>query len=114
MTLSLKKAESDTTAKSWKLCGWRTLSRAGECPHCGIPRRLVCGWEWDSFSDGQTEFGASVGDAALVRDCATHLKESICVQASCFELSETYYARSHGFPTCSHPSMILASMRSRA
>lgn len=35
---------------------WRTLPRNGgralllECPQCGIPRRHVYGWEWDSIS----------------------------------------------------------------
>jgi hypothetical protein len=35
---------------------WRTLPKNGghalllECPACGIPRRHIYGWEWDSFS----------------------------------------------------------------
>jgi hypothetical protein len=51
---------------------WRNLPRNGGralfllCPHCDTPRRHVYGWEWDSFRDGRTESGGSIGVAGLV------------------------------------------------
>jgi hypothetical protein len=59
--------------------------------------------------DGQTELGASIGDAARVLGCATHRKVAICVRALCFGHSETCRVLSCGFLSRSHPSMIPVS-----
>src|SRR5216684_5527817 len=61
--------------------------------------------------DGQTESGKSVGDAALVLDCATLPKAAICVPEPCFGHSETCRALSCGFLTSLRPSMIPISTR---
>src|SRR5216683_6121601 len=92
----------------------RSCVSSGECCHgtAGGPfcwfvptatRRAVTSTAGSGtvFRDGRTESGASVGDAALVLDCATHPKASICAVHTCFGLSETYRARSHGFLTFS-------------
>ena len=62
------------------------------------------------FRDGQTESGKSVGDAALVLDCATLPKAAICALERVIpRVSETCRGRSRGFLTSLRPSMIPAS-----
>ncbi len=73
---------------------------------CSVPTATRCAvtsmaGSGTASQDGQIELGASVGDAALALGCATLPKVAICVQASCFALSETCRGRSRGFPTCS-------------
>src|SRR5216683_6737781 len=88
------------------LCGGCCPETAGGCSSCfarTVTRRAVTSTAGSgtAFRDGPTESGVSVGDAALVLDCATHPKASICAVHTCFGLSETYRARSHGFLTFS-------------
>jgi hypothetical protein len=92
---------------------WRTLPRNGgralllRCPYCETPRRHIYGWEWDSWSDGRTEFEVSLGDADHAPGCATPPKAAICAEAGVvrwppyFAHTETCRALTCGFRLCS-------------